>query len=270
MRRMLLAAAFLVFGVGIPLTALTEYSDVFFAWTVQPPLTAAFMGACYWAAGVLELLAARERLWSNARVAVPGVWLFTALTCIPTLANFGHFNLRSPAAYAWIGVYLAVPPILGSIWWRQARAPGSGAERQCPMGGAARACFALIAIGLVGQGLLMMISPSLTASFWPWDLNPSESDYAHLARMEPYMGIWLIGFGAVAACAAREGDWRRIRCVLWAGVVLPILQGMALARYPSTVRWATPAAWVYLAALAVLGCLSLAGLRRLAREHSLR
>ena len=265
MRRMLLSAAVLVFGVGVPLLVMTEYTDALFAWTVQPPLTAAFLGGCYWAAGVLELVAAREPVWVRARASVPGVLLFTILTCVVTAVNVRHFNLRSPAAYAWIAVYFCVPPVLAWIWRRQATSPGADEPRTMPMPRWIRATFLLLAAGLLGYGGLMFAAPSVVAGGWPWELNPPEGTYSHLVRMEPYIGAWLLGLGVVAACTARENDLRRVRCVLAAGVALPLLEALALARYPSLVRWAHPVIWVFGLALLALLIASAAGLARLRR-----
>jgi hypothetical protein len=44
MRGLLLAAGALVFLAGFQLFILTEQTDLYFAWTIQPPLTAAFLG----------------------------------------------------------------------------------------------------------------------------------------------------------------------------------------------------------------------------------
>ena len=265
MRRMLYTASALVFGVGVPLLVLTEYTDALFAWTVQPPLTAAFLGACYWSAGVLEFTAARERIWSRARVAVPGVLLFTVLTCVPTVANFRHFNLRNPAAYAWIGVYFGVPPVLAWLWVRQGRFDGTDEPRTAPMAPAMRLGYGALAGALVGFGLLMFLTPSLVAGLWPWELNPPEGTYANLARMEPYIGVWLLGLGTVAACAAWEADLRRTRCVLLSGATMPVLLAVAVGRYAQTVRWEQPTTWCFAASVLILACLSAAGLVQLRR-----
>lgn len=263
MRRMLYTAAALVFGVGVPLLVLTEYTDALFAWTVAPPLTAAFLGGCYWAAGILEFTAARERYWARARVAVPGVLLFTILTCFPTIVNFRHFNLKNPAAYAWVAVYFGVPPILGWLWARQVLKPGADEPRRHPLPLWMRAAYVLIALVLLAHGTLFFVAPALAP--WPWDLNPPDNTYANLAGMGPYIGVWLLGLGVVAAHAAIENDLRRIRCVLYSGAALPMLQAIALARYGRAVQWTTPTAWGFLAVLGLLLAVSLAGITALRR-----
>ena len=111
----------------------------------------------------------------------------------------------------------------------------------------------------------MFLTPSLVGGGWPWELNPPEGKYAQLARMEPYIGVWLLGLGTVSLCAARENDLRRIRCVLAGGIALPLLQGVAVGRYAATVRWSHPATWLFGGALLVLLVLSATGLARLRR-----
>ena len=45
MRAMLWAASLLVLLAGVPLFLGSEQTDLYFAWTIMPPLTAAFLGA---------------------------------------------------------------------------------------------------------------------------------------------------------------------------------------------------------------------------------
>lgn len=69
----LYVASFLVLAVGISLYLLSGTTNVYFSWTINPPLTAAFLGAGYLASTLLELLSAREKVWARARPAVSGV-----------------------------------------------------------------------------------------------------------------------------------------------------------------------------------------------------
>src|SRR5439155_630339 len=65
MRYLLYAASVLVFLAGFQLTVFTAQTGAYFAWTVLPPITAAFLGAAYWAAVPVEVLAAREATWAK-------------------------------------------------------------------------------------------------------------------------------------------------------------------------------------------------------------
>jgi hypothetical protein len=116
MRSLLLAASVLVFLAGFQLFVLTEHTDSYFAWTIQPPLTAAFLGASYFASFLLEFLASRETDWDKGRIAVPAVFVFTTLTLIATLLHADRFHFNSPelvarfAAWFWLAIYAVVPP----------------------------------------------------------------------------------------------------------------------------------------------------------------
>ena len=57
MRSLLIVAGVLVALAGIQLFVFSDRTDRFFAWTIEPPLTAAFLGASYWASVVFEFYA---------------------------------------------------------------------------------------------------------------------------------------------------------------------------------------------------------------------
>src|SRR2546425_4538145 len=84
----LYAASALVFLAGLQLTVFREQTATYFAGTIARPLTGAFLGASYWAAVPVEVIAARQSTWASARVAVPAIWLFTALNLVATLLLF--------------------------------------------------------------------------------------------------------------------------------------------------------------------------------------
>ena len=55
MRWLLYIAAFLVFLAGLVLFVFPLRTAEWFAWTVNPPMTAVFLGAAYWSAAGLEV-----------------------------------------------------------------------------------------------------------------------------------------------------------------------------------------------------------------------
>src|SRR5919109_620731 len=59
--------------VGLPVVVAPARTDRYFAWTINVPLTAAFLGACYWSAALFTLLSARERKWPHVRLVMPGI-----------------------------------------------------------------------------------------------------------------------------------------------------------------------------------------------------
>jgi len=153
-RVILYVASFLVLSVGITLYFLSEKTDVYFSWTINPPLTAAFLGAGYLSSFLLELLSASERVWAKTRVAVLGVWVFTFLTLIVTLNHWDRFHFDSPTfitqvgTWVWLGIYISVPIALGVLWIGQIRQPGVESLRKAPLSGGVRTI-------LIIQGAIM-------------------------------------------------------------------------------------------------------------------
>src|SRR5215208_2515325 len=96
MRWNLLSSVVLCFFAGLSLFVATDQTDQFSAWTINSHITAAFIGAAYWGAGVfLTLLSARERDWARARIAVPAVFVFSVLGLISTLLHLDRFHINS-------------------------------------------------------------------------------------------------------------------------------------------------------------------------------
>ena len=67
MRALLLVAAVLVFLAGLQLTVFPTRTADWFAWTIDVPMTAVFLGAAYWSSAVLEVAGARSSGWGRAR-----------------------------------------------------------------------------------------------------------------------------------------------------------------------------------------------------------
>lgn len=249
MRWILYAASLLVFLAGFQLFVLTEQTATYFAWTVLPPITASSLGAAYWAAVPVEFLAARQRTWARARVAVPGVWTFTTLTLIVTLVHVDRFHFSSPdpapraAAWLWLGIYAGVPAamlLVGHLQWRR---PGGEPPRERPLPLWLRLYFAGEGGALAVAGSAFLLVPAIASPAWPWTLT------ALTARA---IGAWFVGLSVVSLHAFREGDFLRIRPVGGGLAVFGVLELVSLARYPGEVAWGTAGAWLYLVFLVSL------------------
>lgn len=263
MRRMLLVASGLVFTIGIPLYLLPERTERFFAWTINPPLTAAFLGGAYWASFLLEFLASRERRWADARVAVPAVFAFTLLTLVVTLLHIDRFHLARSlppetrlVTQVWVIVYAVVPPLLLGLWLIQNSRPGGDSPPCAPLPRWLLVVLAGQATVLILLGAALLLAPLRVAGLWPWPLT---------ALTGRAVGVWLVGVGIAAGHVAWEGDWRRGRASWAAFAALGALELLALARFPGAVRWGSPAAWCYVAFLAGFLAIGLAGLVRVGR-----
>ncbi|HNC96388.1 MAG TPA: hypothetical protein PKW90_09715 [Myxococcota bacterium] len=257
MRAVLYMAAVFVLIAGLPLYVFSTETATYFAWKVDPPLTAATLGACYWAAGLAEFNSARARNWTEGRVAVLGVLAFTTLTNLPTFQNMSNYNLDKWQAWVWIATYLAVPPLMGWMWVQQRKIPGSDPPKTAPLPSVLVAGLSLVAVVFLAYGLALLIWPEPAGAFWPWNLNPQDSMYKKFT--EPYMGCWLVGLGLVAAQAAREGDYHRNRPVFAPLFLLGVLQAGALVRYGEVLHGGLSAA-VWIGGIAFITLLGAAGM----------
>ena len=141
LRQFFAIAAILALIAGILLFIGAGETDRFFSWTIEPPLTAAFLGAAYWAAFLLLGWAARQREWAMARTAVPPVFVIAVLLLVATLVHLDRFDLDSVFGWFWLIVYVAVVPLLASWWHGRCAPPGeSRRERGRSRAGFARHC----------------------------------------------------------------------------------------------------------------------------------
>lgn len=269
MKWLLLAASILVFLAGLQLFILTENTDRYFAWTIDPPLTAAALGAAYWASSVMELSASRQPTWGRARIALPAVLVFTTLTFVTTLLHLDRFHLGNGFAasaqlvtWAWIAVYALVPALMSVLLVHQLRAAGIVEPRQNPLPPWLRVVLGLHAVVLLTVGFALFVAPSSTMALWPWMLTPLT------ARA---IGAWLLSLGLAAAQAIAENDWGRVTVATHTYVLLGILEFVALMRYPSSVDWAQPAAVIYvlfLASVLLVGIYGFLTTRRIAHRST--
>ena len=250
MRWLLLTAAVLVLLAGFQLFVFTGRTGTFFAWTIANPLAAAFLGAGYWASMSIEALSGRQRVWANARIAVPAVFVFTVLTLAATLMHLGQFHLGGEFAtgtrivtVAWIAIYVLVPALMVIVLVVQARAPGADPPQSATL--PAWLCVVLVvqAVVLLGFGIALFAVPGQAAQLWPWTLTPLVAQAT---------GAWLISLGVAAVHALLERDARRLRPAAAGYILLAVLQAIALARYPHEFGWGSGSGIVYLVFLATM------------------
>jgi hypothetical protein len=255
MRRLLYVAAFLVFLAGLVLFVFPLRTAEWFAWTVNPPMTAVFLGAAYWSAAGLEVAGARSASWDSARLAVWPVFVFTTLTLGVTLLHLDRFHLSpdngalaQAATWAWLAIYAIVPVAMLVISWMQVRSrrpapqPFRAGRPVLPL--ALRLLMVAIAGILLTYGVALLAVPAYAAGWWPWTLSELT------ARA---VGAWLVGLGWSAAQGQFSGDLRTVRPVALTSVAFVILQGIALLRYGGALAWPSAPAIGFVAVLLAIG-----------------
>jgi peptidoglycan/LPS O-acetylase OafA/YrhL len=183
-------------------------TDDFFSWTIEPPLTAAFLGAAYWAAAVLFLWASAQRDWATIRIAALPELTVAVLLLLATQLHLDKFH-SNVFGYFWVAVYALAAPLL--IYLLAAQGGGGTAARGAPMPGWLRLLLGAQATLFAVYGIGLYISPSGFGGAWPWPLTPLTAQA---------VASFLLGFGLAAAIAARGNDLRRFRGAALAYTVL--------------------------------------------------
>ena len=249
----------LVLSVGVFLFLLSGDTERLFAWTINPPLTAAFLGANYWAAFFLAFHSARERIWVDARITFAVSVVFITLTMLATALHLDKFNFDNVNGWLWAVVYFGIPPLLLVLIVMQLRLPGGDPPRASPIERWLSPVVLVLLLVAGAVGLALFLAPSTADELWPWPLTPLTSRA---------VAAWLLALAAGFACTLFERDWRRIAAAVPTFFAMPVLQAVALARYSDTVDWGSVQLWLYLAYLASLLALGGFGLLRIreARE----
>lgn len=250
MRWMLYVAGCFVLIAGFQLFVLTDRTEDFFAWTIDPPLTAAFLGAGYWSSAILELGSARRPEWSGARLAMPTVLFFTTITLVLSLVHIDKFHTDSVFGIAWLVVYAAFPISMATILILQARASGGDVPRRSSLPTWMRLVLAVQAVILFALGAYLYAAPVDAASLWPWPLTPLTGRA---------VGAWLLGTGFIAAHVAIENARERVDIASLSYAAFGVLQLVAVARYWDTPEWSALGAVVYLGFLATITGVGLYG-----------
>jgi len=231
---------------GVQLFVLSDSTASYFAWTVNPPIAAAFFGAGFWAI----FAAAVWGLWvGDSRqldAFLPVAVVATAAILIASLLHLDRFHLTSPdlaplvAAWVWLIVYVLVPLALLAYWLRTMMARGAGpagrpGDARRPIPSVLRTALSALCIAAAVLAAIAFIAP--TELRWPYPLTPLT------ARMT---GAFLAALAAAVVVILLTDDLDRLRV---ASVTLPvfgILTLVCLVRFPNAVSTTGAGIWIYL------------------------
>ncbi|WP_210443324.1 hypothetical protein [Nocardioides sp. SYSU D00065] len=255
MRALLLLAAVLVFLAGFQLTVFPTRTADWFAWTIDVPMTAVFLGAAYWSSAVLEVSGARSETWGRARLAVWTVLVFTTLTLVVTLVHLDRFHLGGAhavgaraVAWGWLAIYAGVPVAMLAGTVLQSRVPrGRGDRARRPLPPLLRGLLVGLSAVLLGCGSVLLLAPEWAAQGWAWQLTPLT------ARA---VGAWLVGLGWAAAHACLADDAADVRPIALTGAAFVVLESVALLRHGDALDWSSGRSAAYLAGLTWIAVVS--------------
>jgi hypothetical protein len=243
LRAALVFAGVAVLYAGLVLLIAPADSARLFAWDIQPPVTAAFMGAFYMTAiPMLFVFARRGTPWRHVRPVLPTLFILSATMLIATALHLDRFLWSNAVAWAWAGLYLLYPPLTALLYIQHARGASGPESVVVPVMRGVRPLAFATALAFAGLGLALLVAPARTASFWPWMLTPLTGRV---------VGGWLLFLSAALAAMGRERDWTSIRLLFPEAALVMLLLLIGVVRFRDSFRWGEPVSWIYVAVMSM-------------------
>lgn len=150
-----------------------ERTQDLWAWTIEPTMTAMFMGGGYLAGAWFFARVARARHGHQALAGLVGTSLFATMLLGATILHWDRFNHDHVSFWAWLGLYVATPPLLPWLWARNRRTdPVVPSADEVRVPAPLRALLALAGTATLLFALVMFVRPSVVVDRWPWSLTP--------------------------------------------------------------------------------------------------
>ena len=285
-RLLLTAFCCLTAAAVVSLVVLADRTEVTFAWTIEPTVSAAFLGSGYGAGFVLSVLAVRSRDWWTVRVPFLTVLVFAWITTGATLYHLHRLHMQEPgagpaadaAAWLWLAVYAVVPVTMTVLLPRQPHL-----VRRADRGAPAVPLPRPLTVALVAEGLVLaavglaLVGRSLSSHGLPGGSGTPGAHGSHAHAIHTGHGAvalapqadglwpwtlaplgagvtaaWLLAFAVAVGLCVADGDLARLRIATAAYTAFGALELVNLLRFRDELAWSSPAAWAFVAmALAV-------------------
>lgn len=176
-----------------------EQSGQRFAWSIQPNMTAVYMGAGYIGGAWLFFNVVIGRFWHRVAPGFPPVTAFTVAMLLATILHWERFDPQHFPFILWLGLYVVTPFLVPLVWLRN-RITDSGAPEADDLAVPAVARGSLLTLGLVllACAIFGFVSPNWLIRLWPWQLTPLT------ARV---LSGWLALLGVGGLVISRDGRW---------------------------------------------------------------
>lgn len=236
-----------LFGIAAVLTigVAPAETKTNFAWTIQPVVMAAVLGAFYASSALLFLLPLFAKRWEMIRIMILPTALFATVQLITTFLHWNKFAVGTTPFYIWFASYLLPPPIFVAAYlWHQRRAMPQNMQSDSPLPAWLRWIFLVCGSFLTIGAIIVFILPSVLIPVSPWQLTPLT------ARS---LCGWIMILGVLMLAMLRENDKARVR--IGASFLILLLPAMLIqmTRYADQVNWANLTLWIGLILAAILG-----------------
>jgi hypothetical protein len=197
----------------VPLTAvfgpllvlLPGHTATYWAWTIQPSMSAVWVGGGYiFGACAISTMLLLNR-WRTAILAIIATIPFAYAMIVATLLHLDRFATGSVRFWVWLVIYAILPIGLPVIWVRNRDAdPGVEPRDQLLPQWLGRS-FGVVGIVIGAFALALFVVPGTVGRLWPWSLTP---------LMAQVVAGWLMFFGAGAAMFLVERRFQAVRAFL--------------------------------------------------------
>jgi hypothetical protein len=159
----------------------------YWAWEIQPEMSAVWLGAGYTFAAMALLTLLFLGRFQKLLAILLSAWPFSCIMLFATLVHIDRFFVDRVTFWGWFIIYLIVPFAFPVAWLlnKKYAIPHQGDELQFPKNSAYLA--ALISLGFFLLAVVLIFNPALAASFWPWNLTP---------LMSRVIGGWILAWAA--------------------------------------------------------------------------
>lgn len=226
-----------LFGIGAVLAVGVAPADTAtnFAWTINPVVMAAALGAFYITSAPLFLLPFLAKRWEMIRAMILPAALFSTIQLAATFLHWDKFSIDSVPFYAWFASYLLPPPIFVAAYlWHQRKSSQELATND-PLAGGVRQTLLITGGALTVIAFVTFFEPAWLIPIFPWQLTPLT------ARS---LSGWLAAVGTLMLSIRRENN--RTRTLLATPMLILVLPALLLqlTRFAGEVDWSNLTLWI--------------------------
>ena len=223
-------------------------TETLFVWTIQPAMSAVFVGAGYMFGALMIWHLLRLGKWHPLRVALTGTLAFAVAMLGATLLHWDRFHQGTILFYGWFAVYLLTPILIPLAYWRNRIHDPGPQPGELLLSQRVRLGMAIVGVGLTVVGLVLFVVPTLLIPVWPWRLTPL------VARV---MGGWVLLLGVGSVVGYIEPRWSSFRPLLldaglW-GILLIVGSLLQLGDFTNGATWL----WFLVLSAGTLTCLGI-------------
>lgn len=221
-------------------------TDQHWAWTINPELTAMFMGAGYACGSYYFTRMVFSGSWRAVGLGLIPITGFTIFMFLATVVHWDRFDHGHVAFGTWTFLYIVTPIIVPALYlMNRHEDPGTEpGEVKVPI--SVRGVLGVAGIALAGLAIVMMVSPTSIIDDWLWQLSELT------ARV---LAAFILLTGGLLFVVAFDGRWRASRVHIETFVLGTVLMSIAIIRDWDSLRDNDAVRWGYLASVILAGVL---------------